>query len=132
MTMSEAPQDIEALRRERDEALAEATSFSVTIYEMDIDIKNLTIERDEARSGWEDAAARVRELEAELEAGKIQWAAVKANADRACEENAKLRAALLWIATVNACDHEYSSVAKKALREADLPGGETVTGVEKS
>lgn len=39
-----------------------------------------THERDEARLA--------------LEAGKIQWAAVKANADKACAENERLRAEL--------------------------------------
>ncbi len=41
-------------------------------------------------------ASKVEGLKATLAAERIQWAAVKANADKACAENARLRAALEW------------------------------------
>jgi hypothetical protein len=56
--------------------------------------------------------ATCRQLEIDLEAGKIQWAAIKLNADKACAENARLREALREIA-----DHGSGWEANRA-REA--------------
>jgi len=39
---------------------------------------------------WAETMRQLSETQVELEAGKIQWAAVKANADKACEENKRL------------------------------------------
>lgn len=55
------------------------------------------IESMQVRVGFFAAAEKCAQenakLRVELEAGKIQWAAIKENADRACAENDKLRAA---------------------------------------